>query len=63
MNILDRAIAFFDPAAGVRRASARVTLDQVRHYDGAKVGRRTAGWQATNASANVTIKGGLSTLR
>ena len=63
MNILDRAIAFFDPAAGVRRASARASLDQVRHSDGAKVGRRTAGWQATNASANVTIKGGLPMLR
>lgn len=63
MNILDRAIGFFDPIAGVKRASARMTLDSVRSYDGAMGGRRTDGWRASNASANVEIKGALPRLR
>lgn len=63
MNILDRAIGFFSPVAGVKRASARMTLDAVRKYDGAMGGRRTDGWRSTNASANVEIKGALPRLR
>src|SRR5262249_55733103 len=63
MNVLDRVVGFFDPIAGLKRASARITLDQVRNYDGAKFGRRTNDWRATNASANVAIKGALPTLR
>lgn len=62
-NVLDRAISWYDPAAGVRRAAARITLDQIRSYDGAIGGRRTAGWRATNASANREIKGALPALR
>lgn len=63
MNFLDRTIAFFDPQAGLKRAAARVTLDQVRAYDGAKGGRRSGDWAATNAAANVEIKGALPRLR
>jgi lambda family phage portal protein len=63
MNFLDRAIGFFNPMAGVKRASARMTLNSVRSYDGAMGGRRTDGWRATNASANVEIKGALPRLR
>jgi len=63
MNFLDRAIGFLSPVAGVKRAAARHTLDMVRKYDGAMGGRRADGWSATNASANVEIKGALSRLR
>lgn len=63
MNAFDRVVAYFAPAAGLRRAAARVSLDSVRAYDGAKFGRRTDGWRATNAAANVEIKGALPTLR
>jgi capsid protein len=63
MNVLDRFIEFVAPVAGVKRASARITLDSVRSYDGAMGGRRTDGWRATNASANVEIKGALPRLR
>jgi lambda family phage portal protein len=63
MNAIDRVVAYFAPAAGLRRAAARVSLDHVRVYDGATFGRRTDGWRATNASANVETKAALSTLR
>lgn len=63
MNVLDRVVSYLAPEAGLRRASARAGLDAVRNYDGATFGRRTAGWRATNASANVAIKGALPTLR
>jgi lambda family phage portal protein len=63
MNILDRAIEVFSPSAGLRRAYARTVLDQVRAYDAAMVGRRTAGWRASNNSANGEIKGALNRLR
>jgi lambda family phage portal protein len=63
MNVLDRAIGFFDPVAGLKRASARMTLDSVRKYDGAMGGRRTSDWRSSNASANVEIKGALPRLR
>ncbi|MGC2781688.1 MAG: phage portal protein [Bradyrhizobium sp.] len=63
MNMFDRAVAYVAPAAGMRRAAARLALDQYRAYDGAKMGRRTDGWRATNASANVEVKAALHTLR
>jgi lambda family phage portal protein len=64
MNMLDRAIGWIAPRTAVDRAVARITLDQVRTaYDGAKSGRRTSGWLATNASANAATKGALHLLR
>jgi lambda family phage portal protein len=63
MNFLDRAVAYIAPATGLRRAAARAGLDQVRSYDGAMMGRRTSGWRASNASANVEVKRALPHLR
>src|SRR5579864_2874730 len=63
MNVLDRLVAYVAPGAGLRRAAARMTLESVRRYDGATGGRRAGDWRATNASANVEIKGALPRLR
>ncbi|NEW96636.1 phage portal protein [Rhodopseudomonas sp. BR0G17] len=63
MNAIDRVVAYFAPQTGLRRAAARVGLDNVRIYDGAKGGRRADGWRATNASANVEVKAALPRLR
>jgi len=63
MNILDRAIEFFAPRAGLRRAEARFVLDQVRSYESARIGRRTEGWQASKGSANSLTKGKLPLIR
>lgn len=63
MNILDRGIAYFAPTLGLRRVAARRALAEIRNFDGAMIGRRTAGWRATNASANATIAGALPKLR
>lgn len=63
MNFLDRAIEYIAPGRAIDRTAARVALDGIRNYDGAMLGRRTAGWRATGASANETIKGPLPRLR
>lgn len=54
MNWLDRAIALVAPEAGVRRASARLALEQVRSYD-AVTSRRTEGWRRPGTSANAAL--------
>lgn len=63
MNLIDRAISVFAPAAGLARAVARDRLEQIRSYDGAMHGRRTANWRADNRSANASVKGALPQLR
>jgi lambda family phage portal protein len=63
MNLLDEAISWLSPQAGARRAAARLALAEFRHYDAATVGRRTANWRATNASANETTRGTLARVR
>lgn len=63
MNMIDRVVGYLAPAAGLRRAAARLSLNQVRSYDGAMSGRRTENWRSSNASANVAIKGALPLLR
>ncbi|MGF7178430.1 phage portal protein [Azospirillum doebereinerae] len=67
MNWLDRAISFVSPAAGARRARARLlegVLSGPRNlYEGAGRGRRTEGWRVTGASANAETRTQLSLLR
>lgn len=50
-TILDRALSYFDPSAGLRRAMARNALAKVRAYEGASV---KDGWipRRSGASAN-----------
>lgn len=59
MNILDSLIRAVSPESALRRARARSALRAIdavtRAYDAAKMGRKTAGWQTSNASANVEI--------
>lgn len=63
MNIIDNVVEFFSPAAAARRYKAREALDLMRSYDAGKVGRRTAGWQASNGSASAEIAPQLSRIR
>ena len=63
MNWIDRMVEYVSPAAAVRRAYARMSLNMARSYDAGKVGRRTAGWHATNGSANAEIAPQLSRIR
>lgn len=68
VNLLDRLIAGFDPAAGYRRARARARLHALSTakamFDGASVSRRTAGWRRVSTDANAeTIGGSLVRLR
>jgi lambda family phage portal protein len=63
-NLLDRAIDFVSPAAGLRRARLRAMSEIARlSYEGAKTGRRTLGWNTTNKSANAEIGPDLAKLR
>jgi len=72
-NFLDRAISFLSPRAGLQRAQSRMALELTngyleRHaqrfsYDGATPGRRTNGWYAASADANVELMGSLVWLR
>ena len=64
MNLVDKAISWFDPLAGLRRANARHALElSKRAYEGAKLGRRTDGWITSGTSANAEIAGSLPYLR
>jgi lambda family phage portal protein len=60
-NLLDRIVGWFSPTAELRRAAARMRIQSL--YEGARTGRRTAGWIATNASANAEIASSLAKLR
>lgn len=55
-NVIDGIVSFFNPVAGLRRASARSGLSAVRNYDIASKGRRTQSWWRpfTNASQEVS---------
>lgn len=66
-NWLDRLVSFMSPSAGAKRTKSRfkeqLLLGQSRKFEGASVGRRTAGWQTTSSSANTELLGAISTLR
>lgn len=63
MNALDRAIGWFSPTAGLRRARARAAMSMVRAYDGAKKGRLNGGgWSLVGSSANAHVASGRSRL-
>ncbi len=69
MNLLDKAIGFFNPKAGMERARYRSAMgiledyESKRAYDAAAKGRRTDGWKATGTSVNAESYYALETLR
>ena len=67
-NITDKVVSYFSPETALRRYRARITEFQLqkelkRHYEGASVGRRTAGWLAPGSSANTASALALPYLR
>lgn len=64
MNWLDKTIGYLNPEAGLRRVRARAAADAVRlSYEGARTGRRTAGWLTSSTSANAEVGADLVRLR
>src|ERR1039458_10778279 len=59
-NIIDRAVGFFNPAAGLRRQRVRMAT---RIYEGAAIGRRAASWKALHTSQNAESMYALRPLR
>ena len=62
-NALDNVISFFNPAAGAKRARARLALEQARRYEGAAGGRRNENWQTPSTSADAALGPSLERLR
>lgn len=59
-NILDRAIGWFSPTAGVRRLHSRQAMSAARRgYDAAKPSRLRSGWgsRGTSADAELSLAG------
>lgn len=64
VNLLDRAVGWLAPQAGLRRARRRAAMAMLaRAYEGATLGRRTEGWIAAGTSANAEIGGAMHRLR
>ncbi len=66
MDIYTRALKFISPKAAFNRMkyiTAAEGLDRVRKYDGAALGRRTAGLPTQDGSANTETASGLALLR
>lgn len=63
-NFLDKAIAYINPGAAIKRVRSRMALDVVeRNYEAAARGRRTKDWKASGASSNMEIHTALTVLR
>jgi lambda family phage portal protein len=63
MNLIDRAVAFFAPESGLKRARARLALDVMAGYNGARRDRRQKNWTAPSTGPNEDLKWDLLTLR
>lgn len=63
MNWLDQTITWLSPKAGFRRAQYRAAADALLAYEGARQGRRTAGWVTPSSSADAEIGSGVKRLR
>lgn len=55
MNLLDKAIGWVSPTAGLRRAKHRAALTTVRGYDAARPSRHRDPWYSRGASADAEI--------
>lgn len=64
MNLLDRAIGWWDPMKGARRVAARRAMDMhSRAYDAGRRDHRTMTWNATGNSANAEVGASEETVR
>ena len=64
LNAVDRVVSWFSPRAAYDRARFRYAESMLkRHYEGASVGRRTAGWVTPGTSANAEIMNSVWRLR
>lgn len=64
LNLIDRAFAAVAPRAAAKRYAARVSLANLtRSYEGASLGRSTAGWRSSAASSDAIIAADGATLR
>lgn len=62
-SLLDRVISYLSPTRGAERLAARQMMATLLSYEGARVGRREAGWMTGSLSANAEISGDRVTLR
>src|ERR1035437_4645879 len=60
MNFLDRAIGYFNPVTGMKRARAR---NATRIFEGAAVGRRSSSWKTQHLSENAELMYAIRPLR
>lgn len=56
MNWIDKAVAWVSPEAAVKRAQARLALEEYRNYDAARGDRLGSDWQAVNGSGEQADK-------
>lgn len=64
MNVIDKVVEFFHPAAAFKREKFRFATEQLRKFEAASRGtRRTANWDARSTSANSEAYFALNTLR
>lgn len=64
LSVLDRAVSWFSPRAGLDRLRAKQELAVARlSYEGASRGRRTANWRTPLTAGTTAASGQLSTLR
>lgn len=62
-RLIDRFIEPFAPASVRRRLAERMALNEIRQYDAATHGRRTANWRRTGGSADRENRGAIVGLR
>lgn len=63
MNPFEQLLATFAPRLALKRAAARLQLDEMRRYSAAGHGRRTDGWQTQRASADAASAYGFQDMR
>ena len=64
LNLIDRAITYFNPVKGLSRLEARTRLALMGGYTGARTGRRqTQSWQTPKGSADTVTLDDLPMLR
>lgn len=57
-TIIDRAVGYFAPQAGLERMRARAMMSAMQHYDAAGRSNRTKGYKAPPGDANAAARGG-----